>query len=107
MLAAALNGMAVLYAYFRLFTGTRHRASISLQIRPPERFAVLTLAALIIGGGLLPQPYITSRYRAAANIFRSQAPATTNEHAFGFFSTTPLAAESTQPVGDDPSSVND
>jgi NADH-quinone oxidoreductase subunit M len=83
--AAALNGVAVLAAYFRLFTGTRHRASISLQIRTPERFAVLTLAALIIGGGLIPQPWITSRYEAAAHIFRSGSPPSSEEHAWGMF----------------------
>ena len=30
-----------------------------------ERFAVLTLAALIIGGGLFPQVGVASRYQAA------------------------------------------
>ena len=41
--AAALNGIAVLHAYFRLFTGTVHTASISLNARVPERIAVLSL----------------------------------------------------------------
>src|SRR5262249_31589519 len=43
-LAAALNGIAVLRAYFLLFTGTRHFSSVSLQIGRRERLAVLTLA---------------------------------------------------------------
>ena len=66
--AAALNGIAVLHAYFRLFTGTEHTASISLKARLPEKIAVLTLSALIIGGGLLPQPGVQSRYHAASEI---------------------------------------
>ncbi len=72
VIAAALNGIAVLQAYFRVFTGSRHYATISLRSRLPERAAVLTLAALIIGGGLLPQPGITSRYHAAQELLRSR-----------------------------------
>lgn len=65
VMAGALNGIAVLHAYFRLFTGTEHRACISLRARMPERVAVLTLSVLIIGGGLVPQPGVKSRYHAA------------------------------------------
>lgn len=65
VLTAALNGIAVLYAYFRIFTGTEHRASISLHARWPERLAILALSALIIGGGLYPQPGVHNRYHAA------------------------------------------
>ncbi|MCO6459701.1 MAG: oxidoreductase [Pirellulaceae bacterium] len=68
VVAAALNGIAVLHAYFRLFTGAEHRASITLQARWPERVAVLTLSALILGGGLFPQPGVHSRYHAATEL---------------------------------------
>ena len=68
VLAAALNGIAVLHAYFRLFTGTEHHASISLRARWPEKISVLALSVLIIGGGLWPQPGVTSRYHAATEI---------------------------------------
>ncbi len=68
VLTGALNGIAVVHAYFRLFTGTEHRASISLIARWPERVAVLSLTALIIGGGLWPQPGVASRYHAAKEI---------------------------------------
>jgi NADH-quinone oxidoreductase subunit M len=70
VLAAALNGIAVLQAYFRLFAGTRHPASISLHSRWSERFAVLTLAGLILGVGLFPQPGIASRFHAAMELVR-------------------------------------
>ena len=68
VLAAMLNGVAVLLAYFRVFTGTRHTASISLNCRPSERVTILILSALILGGGLYPQPGVSSRYHAAAVI---------------------------------------
>lgn len=65
VIAAALNGIAVVQAYFKLFTGTKYIATVPLAVRGRERFAVLTLAALIIGGGLYPQPGIASRHHAA------------------------------------------
>jgi NADH-quinone oxidoreductase subunit M len=68
VLAAALNSIAVLHAFFRLFAGCEHTASFSLKARWPERIAVLTLSALILGGGLIPQPGVSSRYHAAVEI---------------------------------------
>lgn len=72
VLAAALDGIAILQAYFRLFTGARHATSISLRRRLPEQFAVLTLALLILGGGIYPQPGVASRYHAAMHLVRSR-----------------------------------
>lgn len=74
VLTAALNGIGVMHAYFRLFTGAQHTSSISLEARWPERIAVLTMTVLILGGGLAPQLGIASRYRAATEtISRRQA----------------------------------
>jgi NADH-quinone oxidoreductase subunit M len=73
--AAALNGIAIVRAYFLLFTGARHASTVSLAIRPRERLAVLTLSALILGGGLFPQPGVTTRHRAAVEILKGRAPA--------------------------------
>ncbi len=66
--ASALNGIAVLRAYFLLFTGARHHSTVSLQLGFWERFAVLTIAAIILGGGLFPQPGVTTRMQAAKEI---------------------------------------
>lgn len=63
--AAALNGIAVLRAYFALFTGTRRAPGVPMSITLRERVAVLALTALILLGGLFPQVYIESRHRAA------------------------------------------
>jgi NADH-quinone oxidoreductase subunit M len=85
VLAAALNGLAVLHAYFRVFTGTRHLTSIDLRCQPAERFAVLLICLLILGGGLFPQPGVSSRYSVAKQLVEerlSQVPdTTTGEHA--------------------------
>jgi NADH-quinone oxidoreductase subunit M len=65
VVAATLNGIAILQAYFRIFTGTSFVSSISLQTKLSERVSVLVLTVLIIGGGLMPQPGVSSRYHAA------------------------------------------
>ena len=72
--ASALNGIAVVHAYFRLFTGTHHSSLVSLGIGSRERFAVITLTALIFIGGLLPQYNVASRFRAAERILRERNP---------------------------------
>ncbi|MCE9605862.1 MAG: oxidoreductase [Planctomycetia bacterium] len=68
VVAAALNGIALVKAYFVLFTGTRYASSVSLAIGPREKLAVLSLAALIIVGGFIPQYNVRSRYHAAEDI---------------------------------------
>jgi NADH-quinone oxidoreductase subunit M len=72
VVATALNGIAILHAYFRVFTGAIHMASIPLRARPCERIAVLILAVLILGGGLFPQPGVSSRYHAAAALIKQR-----------------------------------
>jgi NADH-quinone oxidoreductase subunit M len=72
VIASAFNGIAVVHAYFRLFTGTQHRSLVSLGIGKRERFAVISLTALIFIGGLLPQYNVASRHRAAERILRER-----------------------------------
>lgn len=84
VVAAAINGIAVMHAYFRIFTGTERQTSVSLVSRPREVVAVLLLALLILGGGLWPQPGIASRYHAAVQLIaareRTLPSDRTNEH---------------------------
>ncbi|OWK37669.1 proton-conducting transporter membrane subunit [Fimbriiglobus ruber] len=72
VLTAAINGIAVVRAYLLLFTGARHQSSVSLQIGARERFAVLVLAVMILGGGLYPQPGISTRHKAAEEILKDR-----------------------------------
>jgi len=67
-LTAALNGIAIVRAYFHLFTGARHVSTVSLRVNARERFAVLLLAALILGGGMFPQPGLEALHDAACVI---------------------------------------
>jgi NADH-quinone oxidoreductase subunit M len=73
VVTAAINGIAVMRAYFLLFTGARHGSTVTLGITPRERFAVLTLTALVLGGGIFPQPGVRSRQQAAEKIIRDRA----------------------------------
>lgn len=68
VVASTLNGIAVVRSYLILFTGARHSSTVSLEISPRERISVLTLAALVLIGGLFPQPGVRSRSLAAEQI---------------------------------------
>jgi NADH-quinone oxidoreductase subunit M len=72
VVAAAINGIAIVRMYFLLFTGARRASTVSLKVGVRERLAVLTLAALILGGGFFPQPGVASRHRAAVDILRQR-----------------------------------
>jgi NADH-quinone oxidoreductase subunit M len=73
VIAAAFNSIAIVQTYFRLFSGTHYASSVSLMIRGRERYAVLTLAGFILVGGLMPQPWVASRYHAAKALLDERA----------------------------------
>jgi NADH-quinone oxidoreductase subunit M len=68
VIATALCGIAIVRAYFRIFTGTNITSPISLAAKPSERIAVFALTLLILGGGLFPQPGVSSRHHAAEQL---------------------------------------
>lgn len=68
VLTAALNGLAVMRLYFRVFAGTRHVASLDLHSRVPETIAAVTLGLLILGGGVYPQPSVARRHGVAERL---------------------------------------
>ena len=72
--AGALNAIAVMRAYFFLFTGARHVSSVSLKITKREQAAVLSLSALILGGGLFRNPASPLGERAAPMRSSSGSP---------------------------------
>ncbi len=75
VVATALNGIAIMRAYFRLFTGVRFQSNFSMEARWPERVAVLVISFLIIAGGVWPQPGVQSRYHAANEIMARRSSA--------------------------------
>lgn len=93
VLATALNGIAVLQVYFRLFTGKRYTTSVPLHCRPTEQFAVLALTALIVGGGLFPQAGVASRHHAALEIMKTRRAIVDTDVSVREVDTTPLARD--------------
>lgn len=80
VLATALNGIAVVKAYFHVFTGAQHKTSISMGCRISERVTILIIVILIVGGGLLPQPGVESRYHAAKAVLEHRVFPATNDN---------------------------
>ncbi len=70
VLAAAVNGVALLRAYFRIFTGTRHVATVSLAARPAERLVAIALALMILGVGAWSGFAVRSRFHAAEALLK-------------------------------------
>lgn len=72
VLVGMLNGIAVLRAYWRLFTGTRVISTVTLGMSPRERFAVLALLLVVLGGGLFPQPGIVDQFAVAEELLEAR-----------------------------------
>jgi NADH-quinone oxidoreductase subunit M len=72
VLAAALNGIAVMQAFFLIFTGARHQGTVTISARPREVVAALCLLTLLIGGGLYPEPFVHSRHHAAEELLHER-----------------------------------
>jgi NADH-quinone oxidoreductase subunit M len=88
VVAAAMNGIAVMRAYFHFFTGASHPTAISLEARWPEWLAVAALSICIIGGGLFPQFGVSHGYHAAVELIHRRSHAfeprlSTTSHAPG------------------------
>ncbi len=77
VLAAMLNGIAILRAYFALFTGKRPTTSVSLQITSPERVGIVIIALLVFLAGWFSPAVVASRHRVADELLeqRQVAPA--------------------------------
>jgi NADH-quinone oxidoreductase subunit M len=108
--AASLNGIAVVQAYFRLFTGKRHLTSVYQRSPWRERIAILALTLLLVGGGVYPQPGVASRHHAAMAILAERegtAPSAgspqdsaTPRRATRFMTKTYASLQSRQPAGE-------
>jgi len=67
-IAAMLNGIAILRAYFALFTGRRPSMSVSLPITRIERVGVVIIALIVFAGAWLPPSIVASRHRVAESL---------------------------------------
>jgi NADH-quinone oxidoreductase subunit M len=74
VLSAAFSSIAILRAYFRLFTGHRHQTTVSLRCSWSEQAAITVLILLLVGGSLIPQAFTESRLRAASQLLEMTSP---------------------------------
>lgn len=70
IVVSGLNGIAVMRAYWSLFTGAKHVGASPLLATGSERLAIILLTGIIFGGGLFPQPGLTSRHEASEVILQ-------------------------------------
>jgi NADH-quinone oxidoreductase subunit M len=66
--ASMLNGIAILRAYFALFTGKRPMTSVSLRMTLSERWGIVLIAVLIFGAGWFSPSIVESRHRIAEQL---------------------------------------
>lgn len=74
MLAVALNGIFILRTYFSLFCGARMGPSPGQRLRMREYAGFLLIVAVLVLGGLIPQPFVASRHRAAEAVTHMHHP---------------------------------
>jgi len=63
--AAMLNGIAIMRAYFALFTGKRPTTSVSLQVTAVERVGIVIIALVVFLGGWFSPGVVASRHGTA------------------------------------------
>jgi formate hydrogenlyase subunit 3/multisubunit Na+/H+ antiporter MnhD subunit len=73
---AMLNGIAVLRAYFSLFTGKRVAPSVSLQATRVERVGIAAVVVVVLLGGWLAPDVVASRHSLADQILIERAATT-------------------------------
>jgi NADH-quinone oxidoreductase subunit M len=66
--AAMLNGIAMLRAYFALFTGHKPQTSISLSVTWRERVGIVLITLVVFGGAWLTPSVVESRHQTAAQL---------------------------------------
>jgi len=71
--AAMLNGIAILRAYFALFTGKRPTTSVSLQATAGERAGIVLIVVLVFLGGWFSPGVVASRHHTAGKLLERKA----------------------------------
>ena len=69
--ATMLNGIAILRAYFALFTGKRPTTSVSLQITTLERAGIVVITLVVFLGAWFSPVVVASRHKTADNLLKS------------------------------------
>jgi NADH-quinone oxidoreductase subunit M len=69
-IAAMFNGIAIMRAYFALFTGKRTTTSVSLRRTPIERVGVILITLVVFLGGWFSPGVVSSRHETADKLLK-------------------------------------
>jgi NADH-quinone oxidoreductase subunit M len=69
------NAIAIMRAYFALFTGRSPTTSISLRTTPAERIGIILISLIVFLGGWFSPPVVESRHRIANQLLGEPAGA--------------------------------
>lgn len=73
VLAAAINGIAIVRVYLLVFTGKSLQPSLNhFEITQRERWVILSVSAMILASGLYPKPLILDRHLASEQALKNQ-----------------------------------
>ena len=75
VLAAMFNAIAIMRAYFALFTGRSPTTSISLRTTAGERIGIILISLIVFLGGWFSPPVVESRHRIANQLLGEPAGA--------------------------------
>ena len=81
VVVAMFNGLAIMRAYFSLFTGKRPTTSVSLQVTPRERVAIVIVATVIFIGGWFSPSIVESRHRVIDKLLEERHEPEARAHA--------------------------
>jgi NADH-quinone oxidoreductase subunit M len=71
---AMMNAIAIMRAYFALFTGRSPATSISLRATLPERAGIVIISMLVFLGGWFSPSVVESRHRTANRLLGAPVP---------------------------------
>jgi NADH-quinone oxidoreductase subunit M len=69
-----MNAIAIMRAYFALFTGRSPATSISLRATLPERAGIVIISMLVFLGGWFSPSVVESRHRTANRLLGAPVP---------------------------------
>jgi NADH-quinone oxidoreductase subunit M len=75
VLAAMFNAIAIMRAYFALFTGRSPTTSISLRTTAGERIGIILISLIVFLGGWFSPLVVESRHRIANQLLGEPAGA--------------------------------
>lgn len=72
ILAAMLNGIAILRVYFLIFTGERSTSTTPIILKDRKKYSILALCIVVLAGALISSTIVTNRHSAALGVLEGR-----------------------------------